>query len=270
MASKKITVPQIVARKTKGDKLVMVTAYDYTFARLLDEAGTDILLVGDSLGMVVQGRKNTLGVTMDHMIYHSHCVSKGAERAHVVCDLPFLSYQASKEDAIRASGAALKKGHAESVKMEGGEEIAETVRAVVDLGIPVMGHVGLMPQRVQQMGGYKIQGRGKEAAKKVLKDAKAVAQAGAYAIVLEGIPLELAKQVTKEVSVPTIGIGSGPHCDGQVLVCYDLLGMFEDISPKFVKRYADLKKAIGSAVSAFGDEVRRGKFPGIEHSFSDK
>lgn len=270
MAQAKLSVPKITAMKAKGEKIVMVTAYDYTFARLLDGAGVDILLVGDSLGMVVQGRKNTLGVTMDHMIYHSHCVAKGAERAHVVCDLPFLSYQASKEDAIRVSGAALKKGRAESVKMEGGEEIADIIHAVVSLGIPVMGHVGLMPQRVQQMGGYKIQGRGKDAAKKVLKDAKAVAQAGAYAIVLEGIPLELAKQVTKEVPVPTIGIGSGPHCDGQVLVCYDMLGMFEDIAPKFVKRYADLKKTIGAAVGAFVDEVRSGKFPGIEHSFSDK
>ncbi|MCC7343378.1 MAG: 3-methyl-2-oxobutanoate hydroxymethyltransferase [Deltaproteobacteria bacterium] len=270
MPEKKITVPHITALKAKGQKIVMVTAYDYTFARLLDGAGVDILLVGDSLGMVVQGRKNTLGVTMDHMIYHSHCVARGAERAHVVCDLPFLSYQASKEDAIRVSGAALKKGKAEAVKMEGGEEIAETIHAVVSLGIPVMGHVGLMPQRVQQMGGYKVQGRGKDAAKKVLKDAKAVAQAGAYSIVLEGIPLELAKQVTKEVPVPTIGIGSGPHCDGQVLVCYDLLGMFEDIAPKFVKRYADLKKTIGAAAGAFAEEVRGGKFPGVEHSFLEK
>ncbi|MFO1463435.1 MAG: 3-methyl-2-oxobutanoate hydroxymethyltransferase [bacterium] len=264
----KLTVPQITAMKAKGEKLVMVTAYDYTFARLLDGAGVDILLVGDSLGMVVQGRKNTLGVTMDHMIYHSHCVSKGAERAHVVCDLPFLSYQASQEDAIRVSGAALKKGRAEAVKMEGGEEIADTIHAVVSLGIPVMGHVGLMPQRVQQMGGYKVQGRGKEAAKKVLKDAKAVAQAGAYSIVLEGIPLELAKQVTSEVKVPTIGIGSGPHCDGQVLVCYDLLGMFEDLAPKFVKKYGDGKELVQGAARKFCEEVRAGKFPDLAHSFS--
>ncbi len=269
MAEKKLTVPQVTAMKAKGEKIVMVTAYDYTFARLLDNAGVDILLVGDSLGMVVQGRKNTLGVTMDHMVYHSHCVSKGATRAQVVCDLPFLSYQASKEDAIRVSGIALKKGRAEAVKMEGGEEIAEIIRAVVSLGIPVMGHVGLMPQRVQQMGGYKVQGRGKDAAKKVLRDAKAVAQAGAYSIVLEGIPLELAKQVTKEISIPTIGIGSGPHCDGQVLVCYDLLGMFEDIAPKFVKKFGDGKALIQEAAKRYGEEVRSGKFPDLAHSFSE-
>lgn len=265
----KITVPQIVAMKAKGDKIAMVTAYDYSFAKLIDGAGVEVILVGDSLGMVVQGRKNTLGVTLDHMVYHCHCVAKGAERAHVVGDLPFLSYQASKEDAIRSSGELLKKGHADSVKLEGGEEIAETVRAVVDLGIPVMGHVGLMPQRIQQMGGYKIQGRGKDAAKKVMRDAKAVAEAGAYALVLEGITLELAKEITAEVSIPTIGIGSGPHCDGQVLVCYDLLGVFQDFSPKFVKHYADLKQVVGAALGSYIAEVKSGKFPGPEHSFSD-
>ncbi|HCU25058.1 MAG TPA: 3-methyl-2-oxobutanoate hydroxymethyltransferase [Deltaproteobacteria bacterium] len=268
MPTAKITVPQITAMKAKGEKIAMVTAYDYTFAKLFDSAGAEILLVGDSLGMVVQGRKNTLGVTMDHMIYHSHCVSKGAERAHVVCDLPFMSYQGSTADAIRVSGAALKKGRAEAVKMEGGEEIAETIRAVSNLGIPVMGHVGLMPQRVQQMGGYKVQGRGKDAAKKVLRDAKAVAQAGAYALVLEGIPLELAQDITAALKIPTIGIGSGPHCDGQVLVCYDLLGMFEEISPKFVKKYADLKSAIREAVSRYVAEVKAGTFPDKEHSFT--
>ncbi|HKY62120.1 MAG TPA: 3-methyl-2-oxobutanoate hydroxymethyltransferase [bacterium] len=265
----KITVPQIVAMKAKGDKIAMVTAYDYSFAKLIDGAGVEMILVGDSLGMVVQGRKNTLGVTLDHMVYHCHCVAKGAERAHVVGDLPFLSYQASREDAIRSAGDLLKKGHADSVKLEGGEELAETIRAVVDLGIPVMGHVGLMPQRIQQMGGYKIQGRGK-AAKKVLRDAKAVADAGAYALVLEGITLELAKEITAEVPIPTIGIGSGPHCDGQVLVCYDLLGVFQDFSPKFVKHYADLKQVVGSAVETYISEVKAGKFPGPEHSFREK
>ncbi len=265
----KITVPQIVAMKVKGEKIAMVTAYDYSFAKLIDGAGVEVILVGDSLGMVVQGRKNTLGVTLDHMVYHCHCVAKGAERAHVVGDLPFLSYQASKEDAIRSSGELLKRGHADSVKLEGGEEIAETVKAVVDLGIPVMGHVGLMPQRIQQMGGYKIQGRGKEAAKKVMRDAKAIADAGAYSLVLEGITLELAKEITAAVSIPTIGIGSGPHCDGQVLVCYDLLGVFQDFSPKFVKHYADLKQVVGTALGTYIAEVKSGKFPGPEHSFSE-
>jgi len=219
----------------------------------------------------MKGRsKNTLGVTMDHMIYHCHCVARGAEHAQVVLDLPFMSYQSSVEDAIRVSGMALKKGKAEAVKLEGGEEMAETVRALSSLGIPVMGHVGLMPQRVQKMGGYKIQGRGKESARKVLRDAKAIAQAGAYCLVLEGIPMELAQRITKEISIPTVGIGSGPHCDGQVLVCYDLLGMYSELSPKFVKRYADLGKGIGEAAKSYIQEVRAGKFPTAAQSFSDR
>jgi len=267
--SEKITAPDLTAMKGKGQKIAMVTAYDYTFARLLDEAGVDCLLVGDSLGMVVQGRENTLEVTMDHMVYHSNCVARGAKRAHVVCDLPFMSYQASVEDAIRVSGMALKKGKAEAVKMEGGEELADIVYAVSSLGIPVMGHVGLMPQRVKKMGGYKIQGRGKENARRVMKDAKAIAQAGAYCLVLEGIPLELAKKITEEVPIPTVGIGSGVHCDGQVLVCYDLLGMYTDIAPKFVKRYANLQEQVGSATRKYIQEVRSGTFPSEEHSYRD-
>lgn len=270
MPNPKLSAPQITAMKAQDKKIAMVTAYDYTMAKLLDKAGVDVLLVGDSLGMVVQGRKNTLGVSLDHMIYHSHCVSKAAERAHVVCDLPFMSYQASQSDAIRACGAALKKGKAEAVKLEGGEEIAEIVASVTALGIPVMGHVGLMPQHVQQMGGYKVQGRGKEAAKKVLRDAKAIAQAGAYALVLEGIPLELAQKITESINIPTIGIGSGPYCDGQVLVCYDLLGMFEEVAPKFVKKYAELGKEISKAVKNYVVEVQTGKFPSTEFSYRDK
>ncbi len=266
---KKLTAPQIEAMKVSGTKITVVTAYDYTFARIFDAAGVDCLLVGDSLGMVIQGRSNTLGVTMDHMVYHTHCVARGAKRAHVVCDLPFMSYQTSISDALRASGQALKQGHAEAVKMEGGEELAEHVRAVVAVGIPVMGHVGLMPQRVQQMGGYKIQGRGREQSRKVLNDAKAIADAGAYALVLEGIPMELAQKITKEVNIPTIGIGSGPHCDGQVLVNYDLLGMFPDLSPKFVKKYASLHQDIDAATRKFIEEVRSGTFPDEAHSYHD-
>jgi 3-methyl-2-oxobutanoate hydroxymethyltransferase len=257
----KLTVPQITAMKKSGKKIAMVTAYDYTFAKILDEAGVDILLVGDSLGMVIQGRKNTLGVTLDQMIYHTHCVAKGAKRAHVVCDLPFLTYQTSKSDAIKTAGLALKKGKAEAVKMEGGEEIAEIVKAVSSQGIPVMGHVGLMPQHVQQMGGYKIQGKTKKGAKKILHDAKAIAKAGAYALVLEGIPSDLAKKVTETVKIPTIGIGSGPDCDGQVLVLYDLLGMYSDISPKFVKRFANLNEVISHSIKNYIEEVNTGKFP---------
>jgi 3-methyl-2-oxobutanoate hydroxymethyltransferase len=196
-------------------------------------------------------------------------VAKGAEHAHVICDLPFMSYQASRDDAIRVAGMALKKGRAEAVKLEGGEESAHLVEAISSLGIPVMGHVGLMPQRVQKMGGYKIQGRGKADAKKVYKDAKAIAQAGAYALVLEGIPQELAKKITDAIKIPTIGIGSGPHCDGQVLVLYDLLGMFKDLSPKFVKKYTDLQAIITAALRNYIEEVRAGTFPSLEHSFSD-
>jgi len=265
----KLTVPALKAMKVDGAKIAMVTAYDYTFARLLDEAGIDCLLVGDSLGMVIQGRENTLGVTLDQMIYHSHCVAKGARRAQVVCDLPFMSYQTSKEEAVRASGLALKKGKAEAVKLEGGEEMAETVRALTALGIPVMGHVGLMPQRVQQMGGYKVQGRGRDAAKKVLKDAKAIAEAGAYCLVLEGIPLELAQKITQEIDIPTVGIGSGPHCDGQVLVLYDLLGMYPDLSPKFVKKYANFHAAVVEALQDYIRDVRTGQFPDQKHSVSE-
>lgn len=266
---KKLNAPDIRSMKDSDAKITVVTAYDYSFARIFDAAGVDCLLVGDSLGMVIQGRSNTLGVTLDHMVYHSHCVARGAERAHVVCDLPFMSYQASVADAIRASGQALKEGRAEAVKLEGGEELAEHVHAVVQLGIPVMGHVGLMPQRVQQMGGYKVQGRGKESARQVLRDAKAIADAGAYALVLEGIPMSLAEKITKEIKIPTIGIGSGPHCDGQVLVCYDLLGMYTDLSPKFVKRFGNLHQSITEATRKYIDEVRNGAFPDESHSYQD-
>lgn len=266
----KIAAPDITAMKHSGTKIAMVTAYDYTFARIFDEAGVDVLLVGDSLGMVVQGRKNTLGVTMDHMIYHTHCVARGAKRAHVVLDLPFMSYQSSVEDAIRVSGMALKNGRAEAVKLEGGEELAGTVHALTSLGIPVMGHVGLMPQRVQKMGGYKIQGRGKEEAKHVLHDAQAIADAGAYCLVLEGIPMDLAKKITEQIKIPTVGIGSGPHCDGQVLVCYDMLGMNPDFSPKFVKKFANLHEQIRDATHRFIEDIRSGAFPAAEHSFQEK
>lgn len=267
--TKKLKAPDIRSMKESGTKVTMVTAYDYTFARIFDEAGVDCLLVGDSLGMVVQGRPNTLSVTLDQMVYHTHCVARGADRAHVVCDLPFMSYQASVADAIRVSGQALKEGRAEAVKMEGGEELADHVHAVNKMGIPVMGHVGLMPQRVQQMGGYKVQGRGREAARQVFRDAKAIADAGAYCLVLEGIPGELAEKITKEVKIPTVGIGSGAHCDGQVLVCYDLLGMYPDLSPKFVKKYATLHDQITNATRNFINEVRAGSFPTAAHSYEE-
>ncbi len=265
----KLTVPQLVAKKEAGEKITIVTAYDFTMAKLFDEAGIDSIMIGDSLGVVVQGRDNTLGVTLDHMIYHCHCVAMGAKRAHLIGDMPFMSYQASKEDAVRSCGQVLKRGKVDAVKMEGGEEIAEIVNAVVQLGIPVMGHVGLTPQHIKQMGGYKVQGRGEKAAKKILSDAKAIAQAGAYAIVLEGIPTELGKKISESIEIPTIGIGSGPHCDGQVLVCYDLLGMFTEFKPKFVKHFANLGVAVHAAIKDYIREVKSGSFPDEAHSYKD-
>ncbi|MGH7297618.1 MAG: 3-methyl-2-oxobutanoate hydroxymethyltransferase, partial [Polyangiaceae bacterium] len=250
-----------------GPALAMVTAYDFTMARLLDEAGVDLILVGDSLGMVVQGMQNTLPVTLDEIAYHSRAVARAAARAHVVGDLPFMSYQVSSTQAVESAGKLLKDGACESVKLEGGEDFAEHVWRIVRAGVPVMGHVGLMPQSVHALGGFKVQGRGHDAEARVLADAKAVEEAGAYAIVLEAIPPDLAAKVTASVGVPTIGIGAGPHCDGQVLVCTDLLGMNRGHSPKFAKRYAELGDAIVAATRRYVDEVQSGAFPAAEHSY---
>lgn len=268
---RKVTVPEIRARKTagegRGEPLAMVTAYDFTMARLLDEGGVDMLLVGDSLGMVVQGHPTTLPVTVDEICYHGRAVARGASRAHVVGDMPFMSFQVSSEKALENAGKLVKEGSFESVKLEGGIEIAEHVRRIVGAGIPVMGHVGLTPQSVHVMGGFKVQGKGSEAAARVIEDARALEDAGAYAIVLEAIPPDLAQLVTESVGVPTIGIGAGAGCDGQVLVCYDLLGMFRELSPKFAKRYAELGDAVVEATRAYVAEVRERAFPGPEHAF---
>ncbi len=242
----------------------MVTAYDFTMARLLDEAGVDLVLVGDSLGMVVQGFANTLPVTVEEICYHGRAVARGVTRALLVGDMPFMSYQLSPTQALESAGRFLKEGAFESVKLEGGEECAEHVRRIVLAGIPVMGHVGLMPQRVHALGGFKMQGRGEAAAAKVLADAKAIEAAGAYAILLESIPPEVAASVTASVAVPTIGIGAGAACDGQVLVCTDLLGMGRGHAPKFVKRYAELGDAIVDAVERYVAEVQSGVFPSKE------
>jgi 3-methyl-2-oxobutanoate hydroxymethyltransferase len=244
-----------------------VTAYDATFARLFDEGGADVLLVGDSLGMVVQGHPTTLGVTLDDMLYHGRAVARGTTRAHLVGDLPFMSYQTGVVPALEAAGKMLKEGAYEAVKLEGGEIYAEHVRAIVRAGIPVMGHVGLLPQSVHAMGGFKVQGRDEESASRVLRDARALEQAGAYAVVLEAIPAELARKVTESVGIPTIGIGAGPGCDGQVLVGYDLLGMYSELRPKFVKRYAEAGRTIVEAMRAYVKDVQSGAFPGSEHSF---
>ena len=266
-APRKVTAPELRARKGTGPSIAMVTAYDFTMARLLDEAGVDMLLVGDSLGMVVQGMANTLPVTLDEMAYHCRAVARGAARAHVVGDMPFMSYQVSSTQAVESAGKLLKDGACESVKLEGGEDFAEHVWRIVRAGVPVVGHVGLMPQSVHALGGFKVQGRGEDAEARVLADAKAIEEAGAYAIVLEAIPPDLAAKVTASVSVPTIGIGAGPRCDGQVLVCTDLLGMSRGHSPKFAKRYAELGDAIVAATRRYVDEVQSGAFPSAEHSY---
>jgi 3-methyl-2-oxobutanoate hydroxymethyltransferase len=265
--AKKVTVPDLRARKGAGPSIAMVTAYDFTMARLMDEAGVDAILVGDSLGMVVQGLATTLPVTVEEIAYHGRAVARAAARAHVVGDMPFMSYQVSPEQAVASAGKLVKDGAFEAVKLEGGEEIAEHVRRIVRAGVPVMGHVGLLPQSVHAMGGFKLQGRGGEAAAKIVADARAIADAGAYAIVLEAIPPDLARQVTAAVGVPTIGIGAGVGCDGQVLVCTDLLGMSRGHAPKFAKRFAEVGDAIVEATARYVAEVRAGAFPAAEHAF---
>ena len=245
----------------------MITAYDFTMARLLDEGGADLLLVGDSLGMVVQGHPTTLPVTVEEICYHGRAVARGAHLAHVVGDMPFMSFQVSAERALENAGKMIKEGGFESIKLEGGEEVAEHVRRIVAAGIPVMGHVGLTPQSVHAMGGFKVQGKDEEAAERVLDGARALDEAGAYAIVLEAIPPDLAAEITAAVSVPTIGIGAGPACDGQVLVCYDLLGMYSDLKPKFAKRFAEVGEQIVAATRAYVGEVRDRSFPAPEHTF---
>jgi 3-methyl-2-oxobutanoate hydroxymethyltransferase len=265
--AEKVTVPGIVKMKHEGKKITCLTAYDYSLARILDDAGVDILLVGDSLGCVVQGQPNTLAVTMDEMIYHTRMVARGRKRALVVGDMPFLSFQVSKEQALRNAGRFLQEAGAEAIKLEGGVAVGETIAGIVNAGIPVMGHVGLTPQSVHRFGGYKIQGREKGQHEIIVRDALAVQEAGAFALVLEGIPTALAKEITERMTIPTIGIGAGIHCDGQVLVVHDMLGLFDDFTPKFVKRYANIKGSMAAAVKNFIHEVREREFPGEEHSF---
>ena len=267
-AVRKVTVPEIRNRKVQGPAIAMVTAYDVTMARLLDEAGVDIVLVGDSLGMVVQGLPNTLPVTVDEICYHGRAVSRGLARAHLVGDMPFMSFQVSPAQAVESAGKLMKEGAFESVKIEGGAELAEHVARMVSVGIPVMGHVGLFPQRVHALGGFRVQGKSEAGADQILADALALEQAGAYALVLEAMPAEVAERVTRAVRVPTIGIGSGSGCDGQVLVCTDLLGMSRGKAPKFVKRFAELADVIVGATKAYVEEVRTGTFPDREHSYA--
>lgn len=267
----KITVPEIIRSKAKRKPIVCITAYDFPFARIVDEAGIDLILVGDSLGMVVQGMDTTLPVTMDEMVYHTRLVARARRRALVVADLPFLSYQVTAREAVANAGRLVKEGGAEAVKLEGGVAVAGTIARIVAAEIPVMGHIGLTPQAVHRMGGHKVQGRvrGERPGQRerVIEDALAVEDAGAFAVVLEGIPTELAAEITGRLTIPTVGIGAGPHCDGQILVLHDVLGLCDTVRPKFAKRYAELWTAAGDAVREYVREVRNGEFPTDAHSF---
>lgn len=265
---RRVTIHTLRQMKERGERIAMLTAYDATFARLLDESGTDVLLVGDSLGMVVQGHDTTLPVTLDEISYHCRAVVRGTRRAHVVGDMPFMSYQASIEQAMTNAGKLMKEGGCHSVKLEGGAVHAELVGRLVSAGIPVMGHIGLTPQSYHQLGGFKVQGRDAGGRDRLLEDARTLEAAGAYAIVLEAIPADIAREITAAVSVPTIGIGAGTGCDGQVLVSYDMLGMDETFKPRFVRRYATLGATIKAAVTRYVDDVRDGAFPSDAESFT--
>lgn len=265
--NKQKTVLDLQRMKTKSQKISMITAYDYSMAKMVDAGGVDAVLVGDSVGMVFQGHSDTLSVTMEDMIYHSKCVSRGLSTAHLVVDMPFMSYQTSVVEAVRNAGRLLKEGSAQSVKLEGGKSVAPQIKAIVDAGIPVVSHLGLTPQAIHALGGFKVQGKGDDAQKKLKEDALAVQKAGASLLVLEMVPAPLAKEITELLDIPTIGIGAGVDCDGQVLVCNDLLGFDLSFKPKFLKRYADLEPEMISAVSQYVSEVQSMQFPTKEHSY---
>jgi 3-methyl-2-oxobutanoate hydroxymethyltransferase len=262
-ARRPMTVPDFLAAKQKGVRLTMLTAYDYTMARLLDDAGVDSILVGDSLGMVVQGESNSLRVTMEEMIYHTRLVARGVRNSLLVADMPFMSYQVSPTRALENAGRLVKEGGAHAIKLEGGRRSLPAIEAIIRADIPVIGHVGMTPQSVHRFGGFRVQ----RDETTLLDDAKAIEQAGVFAIVVECTPADLADKIRTSVKIPTIGIGAGIGCDGQVLVTHDMLGLFNDLQPRFVKRYADLGASISDAVRAYCDEVRKGSFPGPEHSF---
>jgi 3-methyl-2-oxobutanoate hydroxymethyltransferase len=266
MKKDKVTTAALQQMKERGERITMLTAYDYPTARLADEAGVDAILVGDSVSNVVLGYQDTLAVTMEEMLHHTRAAARGTKRVLVVGDMPFMSYQASVEDAVRNAGRFLKEGGAEAVKVEGGRGVIDKIEAIVRAGIPVMGHLGLTPQWVHQFGGFKVQGKSQAAARMIAEDAKKLEEAGVFSIVLECVPWQLAKLITGRVKVPTIGCGAGPHCDGQVLVFHDVLGLSQ-LSPKFVKRYAELKPPVERALAEYVKEVRTAKFPGLEHSY---
>ncbi len=265
--NERTTIPALRKMKRDGRRITMLTAYDASFARLLDGIA-DVLLVGDSLGMVIQGADDTLSVTVEEVIYHTRAVARGARQAQLVADMPFLSYQVSIEEGLKNAGRMLKEGHAQAVKLEGCHP--ELIERLTRVGIPVMGHLGLTPQSVHAVGGYKVQGRRRAQAEQLVEDAKTLEQAGVYSLVLEAVPLDLARQVTEALKVPTIGIGAGPYCDGQVLVIYDLLGMDDTFCPRFLKRYDSFAERVRAAASRYAEEVREGSFPTREHSFEGR
>ncbi len=262
------SIADIKALKQKGEKFAMLTAYDYSTAKIIDEAGIPLVLVGDSLGMVVLGYESTIPVTMEEMLHHTRAVVRGSKKALVVGDMPFMTYHVSVAEALRNAGRFIQEGGAQAVKLEGGERMAETVRRIVECGIPVMGHIGLTPQSIHQLGGYKAQGRTPETATQLIKDAQALEQAGAFAMVLESVPFALARLITQRVSIPTIGIGAGPDCDGQVQVVNDMLGLFPDFVPRHAKQYAHLGDIIRQAVTDYAAEVKAGAFPTEKHSYA--
>ncbi len=267
MALQKVTVKDIVEKKKNGEKIVTITSYDYSFAKLVDKSGIDLILVGDSLSMVMLGYNNTLSVTMDEMIHHTKAVSRGVSNALIVGDMPFLSYKVDIKDAVKNAGRFIQEGGAEAVKVEGGTEICSTIKAMIEADIQVMGHIGLTPQAIYEFGGFLVQGKTIEAAKKLILDAKNLEETGVFAIVLEGIPWQIAKLITIAVNIPTIGIGAGPHCDGQIIVIHDMLGIFTEIKPKFVKYFGKIGESISQALDDYRNEVINGLYPDLEYSY---
>lgn len=267
MERKKITPVDIQKMKEEGRKITMLTAYDYPTALLEDRAGIDIILVGDSVGMTVLGYENTIPVTMDEMIHHTKAVTRGAKYALIIGDMPFMSYHTSEQEAILNAGRFMKEGGADAVKLEGGASVKEIVRAIVKAGIPVMGHIGLTPQTISMLGGFKVQGKDAQTAQRIIEDALLLEEAGAFSVLLEAIPAPIAKRITERLKIPTIGIGAGPHCDGQVLVVHDMLGLFDRFTPKFAKRYVNLSQEMLKAFESYREEVLQGTFPTDQHSF---
>jgi len=267
MSLQKVTARDIIEKKKKGEKIVTLTSYDYSFAKIVDRSGIDLILVGDSLSMVMLGYKNTLSVSMDEMIHHTKAVSRGVTNALVVGDMPYLSYKINKIEAVKNAGRFIQEGGAEAVKVEGGTEICPTIKAMIKADIQVMGHIGLTPQAIYQFGGFLVQGKTIEAAKKLILDAKNLEEVGVFSIVLESIPWQIAKLITNSIDIPTIGIGAGPHCDGQILVIHDMLGIFTDFKPKFLKYFGNIGESISRALNDYRDEVINGIYPDREHSY---